>query len=125
MLFLGRNPADYRQLVDDPAIIPAAVEEPIRALSVASMQRGVREDTEHLGIRFRKNDKIFFMTQLYCMDPRRVDDPLRVDFTRPVSVHLGFGAGPHRGIGSHLARTEVRIFEEEWDAPHPRVFNPG
>ena len=125
MLFLGRNPAHYRQLVDDPAIIPAAVEEPIRALSVASMQRGVREDTEHLGIRFRKNDKIFFMTQLYCMDPRRVDDPLRVDFTRPVSVHLGFGAGPHRGIGSHLARTEVRIFEEEWDAPHPRVFNPG
>jgi cytochrome P450 len=37
-----------------------------------------------------------------------------VDFARPVSPHLGFGAGPHRCIGSHLARTEVRIFLEEW-----------
>ena len=125
MLFLGRNPAHYRQLVDDPAIIPAAVEELIRAHSVASMQRGVREDTEHLGIRFRKNDKIFFMTQLYGLDPRRVDDPLRVDFTRPVSVHLGFGAGPHRCIGSHLARTEVRIFLEEWTRRIPRFSIEG
>jgi cytochrome P450 len=74
----------------------------------------VREDTEYLGIRFRKNDKMFFMTQVYGMDARRVDDPLRVDFSRPVSPHLGFGAGPHRCIGSHLARTEVRIFLEEW-----------
>ncbi len=114
MLFLGRHPAHYRQLVREPSTIPGAVEELIRTHSVASMQRGVREDTEHLGIRFRKNDKMFFMTQLYGMDQRRVDDPLRVDFSRPVSPHLGFGAGPHRCIGSHLARTEVRIFLEEW-----------
>ena len=76
--------------------------------------RGVRADTEHLGIQFKQNDKLFFMTQVYGMDERRVDDPLRVDFSRPVSPHLGFGAGPHRCIGSHLARTEVRIFLEEW-----------
>lgn len=114
MLFLGRHPEHYRQIVRDASLIPGAVEELIRAHSVASLQRGVREDTEHLGIRFRKNDKMFFMTQVYGMDARRVDDPLRVDFSRPVSPHLGFGAGPHRCIGSHLARTEVRIFLEEW-----------
>ncbi len=114
MLFLGRNPDHYRQLVQDPSTIPGAVEELIRAHSVASLQRGVREDTEHQGIQFKKNDKMFFMTQIYGMDARRVDDPLRVDFSRPVSPHLGFGAGPHRCIGSHLARTEVRIFLEEW-----------
>lgn len=114
MLFLGRNPQHYRQLVDDAQLIPGAVEELIRAHSVASLQRGVREDTEYLSIRFKKNDKLFFMTQVYGMDPRKIEDPLRVDFSRPVSPHLGFGAGPHRCIGSHLARTEVRIFLEEW-----------
>jgi cytochrome P450 len=85
----------------------------------------VREDTEHLGIRFKKNDKMFFMTQIYGMDARRVDDPLRVDFGRPVSPHLGFGAGPHRCIGSHLARTEVRIFLEEWTRRIPEFSIRG
>jgi len=114
MLFLGRNPGHYRQLMQDPTAIGGAVEELIRTYSVASLQRGVRADTEYLGIQFRKNDKMFFMTQVYGMDQRRIKDPLRVDFARPVSPHLGFGAGPHRCIGSHLARTEVRIFLEEW-----------
>lgn len=120
MLFLGRNPQHCQQLVDDPSLIGAAVEELIRAHSVASVQRGVRSDTEYLGIRFKQNDKLFFMTQLYGMDERRVEQPLQVDFTRPVSPHLGFGAGPHRCIGSHLARTEVRIFLEEWTRRIPQ-----
>lgn len=114
MLFLARNPDHYRQLLDEPALISSAVEELIRAHSVAGLHRGVRADTEYLGIHFRKNDRVFFMTQVYGMDQRKVEDPLRVDFARPVSPHLGFGAGPHRCIGSHLARTEVRIFLEEW-----------
>ena len=37
-----------------------------------------------------------------------------VDFSREVSQHYAFGAGPHRCIGSHLARLEFRIFLEEW-----------
>lgn len=125
MLFLARHPQQYRQLVDDPALIPGAVEELIRVHSVASVQRGVREDTEYLGISMRRNDKMFFMTQLYGLDERKIDDPLRVDFTRPVSPHLGFGAGPHRCIGSHLARTEVRIFLEEWTRRIPRMSLAG
>ena len=43
-----------------------------------------------------------------------VDDPFRVDFERPVSSHLVFGSGPHRCVGSHLARLEIRVFIEEW-----------
>lgn len=127
MLFLGRHPDHYRQLVQNPAIIPDAVEELIRAHSVASVLRGVRADTEYQGIRFRQNDRLFFMTQVFGLDPRRVDDPMRVDFSRPVSPHLGFGAGPHRCIGSHLARTEVRIFLEEWTRriPRFRIDNDG
>jgi cytochrome P450 len=48
-----------------------------------------------------------------------VDDPDRVDFRRPVSAHLVFGSGPHRCLGSHLARLEMRIFLEEWMARIP------
>ena len=114
MLFLGRNPGHYKQLVDNQGLIPAAVEELVRTHSVASFQRGVRADTEFLGIRFRKMDGIYFMTQLYGLDERLVDDPLKVDFTRPISPHLGFGSGPHRCVGSHLARAEVKVFLEEW-----------
>lgn len=114
MLFLGRNPGHYEQLVGDPACIPSAVEELVRTHSVASFQRGVRRDTEYLGIQFRKNDGLYFMTQLFGLDERQVDNPMHVDFARPVSPHLGFGAGPHRCVGSHLARVEVRVFLEEW-----------
>ena len=114
MLFLVRHPSHYRQLVEEPGRIASAVEELIRTHGVAAMQRGVRNDTEFRGIRFLKNDRIFFMTQLFGVDGRQVSDPLRVDFDRPISPHLGFGAGPHRCIGSHLARSEVRIFLEEW-----------
>lgn len=114
MLFLGRHPGHYRQLVDNPGLIPSAVEELVRTHSVASFQRGVRADTEFLGIRFKQKDGIYFMTQLYGLDERLVDDPLRVDFSRPISPHLGFGSGPHRCVGSHLARAEVKVFLEEW-----------
>ena len=54
------------------------------------------------------------MSQVHGLDDRNIADPLKVDFRREISPHLGFGAGPHRCIGSHLARTEIRIFLEEW-----------
>ena len=114
MLFLGRNPGHFRQLVDDPSRIPNAVEELMRAHSVASVSRGPTRDMEYMGIRFKKHERIYFLTQIYGLDERKVTDPLTVDFSREISPHLGFGAGPHRCIGSHLARVEIRIFLEEW-----------
>jgi cytochrome P450 len=120
MLFLGRHADHYRRLVDDPSLIAAAVEELVRTHSVASMSRGVRRDMEYLGIPFRQGERVFFMAQMYGLDERNIGDPLAVDFARPISPHLGFGAGPHRCIGSHLARTEIRIFLEEWTRRIPR-----
>ena len=114
MLFLGQNPGHYKQLVDDPSLIPSAVEELVRTHSVASVSRGARYDMEYMGLQFKQGERIYFMSQVHGLDERKVDDPLRVDFKREISPHLGFGAGPHRCIGSHLARTEIRIFLEEW-----------
>jgi cytochrome P450 len=120
MLFLARNPGHYQRLVADHASIPNAVEELMRAHGVAIMQRGAKHDMEHNGITFRQGDRLYFLPQLYGLDDRQIDDPLRIDFDREFSHHLAFGAGPHRCVGSHLARVEIRVFLEEWTKRIPR-----
>lgn len=55
------------------------------------------------------------MPEKLRLDDRRWHEPLLVDFARPgLNAHAGFGNGPHHCPGSNLARTEVRIFLEEW-----------
>ena len=120
MDYLGRNPQQYRRIVDDPLLIPNAVEELMRVHGVAGMERAVTHDLEYRGIRFRAGDHIVFQPQVYGLDDEKIDDPFRVDFDRATCPHLVFGAGPHRCIGSHLARLEIRIFLEEWVKAIPR-----
>ena len=52
------------------------------------------------------------------IDPGRFEDPTQVDFTRQSIKHLSFGLGVHRCLGSHLARTELRVTLAEW---HRRI----
>lgn len=52
-------------------------------------------------------------------DPRAFPDPGTVDFDRNPNKHLAFGAGPHRCLGSHLARQELQIALAEWHARIP------
>ena len=114
MAYLGQNPAQYQRLVDTPALIRNAIEELMRVHGVAGTERGVTSDMVYNGVEFKAGDRLVFFPHIYGLDPAMVDDPLRVDFDRPVSSHLVFGAGPHRCVGSHLARLEIRVFLEEW-----------
>ena len=50
----------------------------------------------------------------YGLDEALFPDALKVDFDRPAQPHAAFGNGPHRCPGSFLARTEIRVFIEEW-----------
>jgi cytochrome P450 len=117
--FLAEHPGHRRQLVDNPALIPDAVDELLRRFGVASLARIVSRDFEYKDVHFRKGDMLLLPTMMYGLDERKFDNPLEVDFHRKNKIHAAFGNGIHRCPGSFLARTELRIFLEEWLARIP------
>lgn len=111
--FLARSPGHRRQLIQDPALIPVAVEEFLRRYGLSNTIRVVTRDMEFGGVQLKQNDIIMVPISLHGMDERRYDDPLSIDFGRK-PVHATFGNGTHRCPGANLARTELRVFLEEW-----------
>ena len=93
----------------------------IRAALQAGMERGVTADMEYAGVQFKAKDRLVFLPHVYGLDAQMVEDPMRVDFDRPVSSHLVFGSGPHRCVGSHLARLEMKIVLEEFAKRYPKM----
>lgn len=122
-LFLARHPAHRQQLIDDPALIKPAIEEMMRRYSLANIARTVTRDLEFRGVRMRAGDDVQLMLTSAGIDDRRYADPLRVDFRRGEQRSLTFGRGPHMCIGIFLARTELRVFLQEWlpRIPHWQV----
>ena len=115
---LARNADDRRRVAADRKIVPAAVEELLRAYSIVTTGRLVTGDMEWLGCPMRKGDRVLLSTPSANRDPGEFDDPDRIDFDRARNRHIAFGAGPHRCLGSHLARAELTIALEEW---HDRI----
>ena len=99
------------RLRTQPALIPQAVEELLRAYSVASSARQVRADCTFHGVAMRAGDHVLLSLPLAGRDPLAYDDPHRVDIDRPVR-HIAFGTGPHTCIGLRLAKREIRIVLE-------------
>jgi cytochrome P450 len=112
--FLATHPDHRRQLVEQPDLIPHAVDELQRRFGVTATGRVLVRDFDYKNVHFRKGDRLFVFGALYGLDERKFDHPLEVDFSRRNCIHAGFGAGPHRCPGSFLARTELRAFLEEW-----------
>jgi cytochrome P450 len=119
MLYLARNPDQYRRLVEDRDLIPTAIEELMRVSGVSIPERGVTHDLDYHGIPFKQGDRLIFLTPVMGLDERELSCPFQVKLDRDVSPHLIFGAGPHRCAGSHLARIEIRVFLEEWTRSFP------
>jgi cytochrome P450 len=112
--FLALNPEHRRQLIAEPSLIPNAVEELLRRYPVAVLAREVVAEVELCGAALRPGDMVLVPTALDGMDERAFPDPLTVDFNRHKPMHATFGGGAHRCMGSMLARTELRVFLEEW-----------
>jgi cytochrome P450 len=113
-MFLARNPGHRRQLLENPALVPNAVEELLRRYGISVIGREVIADIDFMGVRLNEGDMIVSSVSLGNLDPTLLPDTLEVDFTRKSPRHVTFGGGPHRCMGSMLARAELRIFLEEW-----------
>ena len=79
-------------------------------------------DHVYKGVPFKAGDQIILSTMMHGLDERRFTDPLDVDFTRKNPIHSAFGNGPHRCPGSFLARTEIKVFLQEWLARIPEFW---
>lgn len=124
--FLGRNPEHRRRLVEEPEILPRAVEEMLRYESPVTMvlPRLVTEDTEVGGCPVRKGELLILLLGSANTDEKMVERPDEVDFDRPPSRHYAFGGGVHRCLGSHLARVELRVSLREWHRRIPEYHVP-
>ncbi|MET0371616.1 MAG: cytochrome P450 [Sphingobium sp.] len=112
--FLALNPGHRQQLIDDPSLIPGAVEELLRRFAIVTITRLAMTDVEMGGVTVKAGDLVVCPAPLRNLDEDRIADPLTVDFRRKPSPNATFGGADHRCMGSMLARTELRIFLEEW-----------
>ncbi len=124
---LAEHPDKRQAIVDDPALIPAAVEELLRLdppapfiPRVSSTEADI--DTVRLGAETRVSTYLGAVNR----DPAVFANPHEIDFHRTDNPHISFGLGPHRCLGSHLARLELAIAYQEWHKriPHYRI-KPG
>jgi cytochrome P450 len=123
---LASTPALRRQIVADPAVIPAAVEELLRYDGpVVFVPRIATQDVELAGQAIPAGSYIMIMIAAASRDAAEHPDPDTVDFQRQ-ERSLAFGSGPHRCLGSHLARMEMRVAVEEWHRRIPEyALAPG
>ncbi len=120
MRFLAEHPAHRQQLIDEPTLIPAAIEELLRRHSIPMVARTVTQDLTLGGVAMKAGDHLILETAMHGLDERAWPDALRVDFHRDVRDHMAFGRGVHKCPGANLARAELRILLEEW---LPRIPN--
>lgn len=114
VVLFDRHPDQWQRILDDPAAIPAAVEEILRLLPPSQYQgRYSVEDRTFEGGTIPGGFPVLLVTGAATRDPRAFDRPDEFDIDRPPSVSLGFGHGVHSCLGAALARMESRIALEE------------
>jgi cytochrome P450 len=125
--YLAQHPEHRQQIVDDPSIIPSAVEELLRWESpVPGVPRFCTEDTEIGGCPVKKGDSVGVSVGAANVDEHEFPDAFDVRFDREINRHLAFGGGVHRCLGSHLARRELRVVLREWHQRIPEYeLKPG
>jgi cytochrome P450 len=111
---LASHPEDRRRLVEQPELMPIAIEELLRAYAPVTMARIVAQDTDLGGCQLKEGDWLLLPFPSANRDPAKFPDADQVVLDRAENRHAAFGLGIHRCIGSNLARLEVTVAVEEW-----------
>jgi cytochrome P450 len=116
MLALGtfallEHPDQLARLRAEPGLMPGAVEELLRYLTVAhnGIMRIAKEDVAIDGHRIRAGQHVTVALQAVNRDPRKYDHAGELDLGRDAQGHMAFGHGVHQCVGQQLARAEMRI----------------
>ncbi len=112
---LIRNPEQRQKLIDDPAKIPAAVEEMLRWVTpIQNISRTLTGDCELRGQKLQEGDKLLLLYVSGNRDERVFANPDTFDVERTPNDHVAFGGfGTHFCLGASLARLELRVMFEE------------
>jgi cholest-4-en-3-one 26-monooxygenase len=114
MLALIEHPAERRRLLDEPSLIPRAVEEMLRfSPSAIYFRRTATRDVEVNGKTIASGDKVVVWYPSANRDESVFADPDVFDVGRTPNDHLSFGVGEHFCLGAALARLEARVAFEE------------
>lgn len=116
---LAQNPALQEFIATSRERIPGIVEELIRYEAMVTTGRVVTTEVVVHGRKMRPGDRVLMSWGLSGRDPQAFERPDELDFERGNVRHLGFGVGPHRCLGMHLARRIIKIALEEWCARIP------
>ncbi|OCB22535.1 cytochrome P450 [Mycobacterium intracellulare] len=108
MITLFEHPEAKRALVDDPSLMPRALEEVLRYNPpIMAMRRTATRDTTIGGRAVKQGQKVVMYYGAANRDPQVFDRPDEFDITRTINPHLTFGGGRHHCLGAHLARLEL------------------
>jgi cytochrome P450 len=126
MRALMEDPQQMRLLLDDPSLVPDAVEESLRMFpAFAHFRRTAMCDTELHGQKIREGEKVVMWYVSSNRDETRHEDSDRFDLRRKTE-HQAFGAGGrHFCLGTALARLELKIMLEETLSRYPEISLAG
>ena len=121
---LATHPDQRQLLLDDPSLVENAIEEYARFYPpVVGLGRTATRDVEVSGTTIKEGEFVILTYACASRDPRHMEEPEKIDLRREGIPHSTFGVGPHRCIGSNLARVELTATLEEWlkRIPHFKV----
>ena len=131
---LAQNPDLQEQLRGNPKLIVEAAEELLRRYSFTIPTRRIAKDAEFGGWPMREGERLMLFLPGADLDRREFPEPGQFDMKRENNVHIAFGVGPHRCLGSHLARIELQVVYEQvlarlptfrLDPDRPVVYHGG
>ena len=124
---LEQHPADLQRMVNEPELLPTAIEELLRMYAPVTMARIVSQDAEIGGCPVKAGDSVLLPFPAANRDPEVFPDADKVIIDREENRHVAFGLGIHRCLGSNLARLELRVAVEVFIQRFPKfeLANPS